>query len=200
MGEFIERLHSDLRERGVAFSFGATADFVGEQVPTVICTSARAAAPLVAPHAPGLGATLERVDMTGLETVTAFFEPRHDDLQGFGVLFPRGSGVDALGVLFNTCNIEGRGARRSETWIYATDATTTPTTPGDRVAADRHVLTGRRDAAIATHPTRWPAALPVYDARVLDIGPQLSELPPWLALSGLYLGQIGVSTLLARAE
>jgi len=200
MGEFIGRLYEDLRARGVEFSFDAAADFIGGHVPTVICTNAPAAAALVAPHAPGLSAALKRVDMTGIETVTAFFEPRPDDLQGFGILFPRGSGIDALGVLFNTCIFRGRGASRSETWIYAVDDTTGATTPTDRVSADREVLTGRRDPTLAVHPTRWPAALPVYDQRVLELEPHLKTLPPWLALSGNYLGQIGVSTLLARAE
>jgi hypothetical protein len=35
---------------------------------------------------------------------------------------------------------------------------------------------------------------------VLELEPLLGELPPWMALSGNYLGQIGVSTLLTRAE
>jgi len=200
MGEFIARLYDGLKNRGAEFSFGTTADFIGGGVPTVICTNARAAAALVTPHASGLGEALRRIDMTGIETVTAFFEPRPDDLQGFGVLFPRESGIDALGVLFNTSIFRGRGAFRSETWIYGVDGTTTSTVASDRVAADREVLTHRRAPALATHATRWPGALPVYDQRVLDVGPHLRELPPWLTLSGNYLGQIGVSTLLARAE
>jgi oxygen-dependent protoporphyrinogen oxidase len=200
MGEFTGRLYEDLRSRGVAFSFSAAADFIGGTVPTVICTNAPAAAALVAPHAPRLADALGRVDMTGIETVTAFFEPRPDDVQGFGVLFPRGSGIDALGVLFNTSIFRGRGSFRSETWIYAADDTTSATTAADRVAVDREVLTGHRDQILAIHPTRRPDALPVYDDHVLELEPLLGELPPWMALSGNYLGQIGVSTLLTRAE
>lgn len=201
MGEFIGRLYDDLCARGVAFSFSAAADFIGGNVPTIICTNAPAAAALVAPHAPGLASALGRIDMTGIETVTTFFEPRPDDIQGFGVLFPRESGIDALGVLFNTCIFRGRGGFRSETWIYtAGEATASTTTPTDRVTADRAVVTGRRDSILAIHPTRRPRALPVYDNRVIELEPYLRELPPWMALSGNYLGQIGVSTLLARAE
>ena len=59
--------------------------------------------------------------MTGLETVTTFFAPHPEDLHGFGVLFPRGAGIDALGVLFNTSIFANRGSLRSETWIYAID-------------------------------------------------------------------------------
>lgn len=200
MGEFIGRLHDNLRGRGVVFSFNTAADFIGGAIPTVVCTGARAAAPLVAPHAPHVAAALQHVEMTGIETVTTFFERRPDDLQGFGVLFPRGCGVDALGVLFNTSIFRGRGPFRSETWIYAVDQSSVSATPTDRVTADREVLTGRRDPTVAIHCTRHPSALPVYDQRVLDLEPLLRELPPWLRLSGNYLGQIGVSSLLARAE
>lgn len=200
MSEFIGRLYDDLRKRGVTFSFGTTADFIGGQTPTVVCTDAAAAARLITPHAPRLAEAIGQVGMTGVETVTAFFEPRSDDLQGFGVLFPRGCGVDALGVLFNTCIFRGRGDYRSETWLYAADEVTTATTPRDRLHADREVLMGRRDSALAVHATRRPDALPVYDHQIRAIPSHLHELPPWLALSGNYLGQFGVSTLLARAE
>ncbi|ODS58621.1 MAG: hypothetical protein ABS36_03580 [Acidobacteria bacterium SCN 69-37] len=201
MGQFIERLYDDLRTRGVTFSFNAAADFVGGHVPTVICTNAPAAARLVAPHAPGLAEAIGRIGMTGIETATAFYDPCPDDLQGFGVLFPREVGVGALGVLFNSSIFRGRGPYRSETWIYAVDdRTPSAASAADRVTADREVLVGRRTPPLAVYATRRPAALPIYDRHVLAIAPHLQELPPWLALSGNYLGQIGVSTLLARAE
>lgn len=199
MGEFIDRLYDDLRARGVSFQFGATADYLGGSAPTIVCTNARAAARLARPHAPGLAEALEQVQMTGIETSTVFFEPHDDDLEGFGVLFPRGCGIDALGVLFNTSIFPNRGPLRSETWIYAVDERSS-SIPSARIAADRQVLTGRDDKPVAIHTTRRPAALPVYDAQVPALAPLLEELPPWLALSGNYLGEIGVSTLLARAE
>src|SRR5690606_35693973 len=200
MGEFIERLYERLVERDVAFQFDAEADYLAGPTPTVVATGPGAAAPLVRPHAPSLADALERIETTGLETVTAFFEPRPDDLQGFGVLFPRGVGIDALGVLFNTSIFDNRGPFRSETWIYSLDDVGASAPADARVAADREVLTGRRDRIVAIYPTRRPGALPVYDRRVLDLSAHLDDLPPWLALSGNYLGQIGISTLLARAE
>lgn len=200
MGEFIGRLYDELRENGVSFSFGAPTDYIGGRVPTVVCTNARAAAPLVEPHAPALAAALRRIELSGLQTVTAFFEPKPEDIDGFGVLFPRQSGVRALGALFNTSIFRERGSLRSETWIYALSDDMAVSPAADRIAADREVLTGRRDIPVGVFPTTWPAALPIYDARILDLEPHLKDLPPWLALSGNYLGQIGVSTLLARAE
>src|SRR5690606_12906247 len=186
--------------RGVSFSFGAPVDYIGGPLPTVVSTNARAAAALVAPHAPTLGAALGRVRLSGLETVTAFFEPRPDDIAGFGVLFPRGCGIDALGVLFNTSIFPGRGIQRSETWIYSLAEGASAAPAADRVSADREVLTGRRQVPLGLFATTRPDALPVYDAGIVAVKAHVAELPPWLALSGNYLGQIGVSTLLARAE
>ena len=200
MGEFIARLHERLHERGVTFSFNAAATFVGGNVPTVVCTNARAAATLVRSHASTIADALDRVEMAGLETNTAFFEKRADDLEGFGVLFPAGAGISALGVLFNTCVFPQRGSLRSETWIYSLPGDVAPSSPSERIVTDREILTGRRHRLVAVHSTAWPAALPVYGQRILDVVSRLDQLPPWLALSGNYLGQIGVSTLLARAE
>jgi hypothetical protein len=200
MGEFVDRLTRSLRDSAVQFSMGAPVDYLGGSIPTIICTSAQAAAPLVEPHAPRLAAALRSIEMFGLETATAFFEPHDDDLEGFGVLFPRGCGIDALGVLFNTCIFAERGHGRSETWIYAAPDRASEVPVADRLASDREVLTGRRTVPLALYSTYRPAAIPVYDGRVLELQPLLADLPPWLRLSGNYLGQIGVSTLLERAE
>jgi oxygen-dependent protoporphyrinogen oxidase len=139
--------------------------------------------------------------MTGLLTATAFFPPGATDVEGFGVLFPRQSGARALGVLFNTSIFDGRGALRSETWIYPerfTDADETHV--AHRVSADRRILTGQDSTPVALTVTRHAAALPVYGNSIGAIRAQLSELPPWLRLSGNYLGQIGVTHLLERAD
>ena len=102
MGQFIERLHDRLVERGVSFTFGEAVTAIDPRVPTVIATGAPAAARLIAPLAPELGAALARVEMLPLATVTAFYPPHPGDARGFGVLFPRASGFRALGVLFNS--------------------------------------------------------------------------------------------------
>ena len=68
------------------------------------------------------------------------------------------------------------------------------------LADDRRRLTGRDDEPLSVHITRWPAAIPVYDQAILDGARRaLASLPPWLALAGNYLGQIGVAALLDQA-
>jgi protoporphyrinogen/coproporphyrinogen III oxidase len=203
MGELIDRLHDALRSRGVTFTFNSAVDRLDRAMPAVVCTNAPAAARLLEPHAPSLAAALKRIRMVSLVTATAFFAPREDDLRGFGVLFPRSAGIEALGVLFNTDIFAGRGALRSETWIYGSlSAAALPTTEDAvraRIVADRAVLTGRRDEPSACYVTPQLDALPVYDAAVVEAGAASAALPSTLALAGNYLGRLGVSNLLDGA-
>jgi len=204
MGEFTSRLHDRLADRGVRFAFNAAIDRLDPSIATVIATPATSAAPLIAPHAPGVAARVSAIRVAPLVTVTMFFDTHRDDVRGFGVLFPRASGVSALGVLFNTDIFAGRGSTRSETWIVGDRGAGMTNWPDDRLcetlSADRQLLTGRRDAPLATIVTRWPQAIPVYDRAIIALCRDLSSLPPWLALAGNYLGTIGVAALLARAK
>lgn len=202
MQDVIDRLVETLHARGVRFTFGERLSAIDPAVPTAICTGAPAAAALLAPRAPLVAAALERIGMVSLATVTAFFQPTPGDLRGFGVLFPRSQGVDALGVLFNSDMFPGRSQLRSETWIYG-DGLCRALASGvldeedlrRRVAADRGVLTGRADRPVAVYITPRPNALPLYDAALLDAARAAQALPPAIALAGNYLGALGVSRL-----
>ncbi len=204
MGRLMESLRDRLIQRGVTFDFDHTArpDEIGGG-PAAICTSAPAAARLLAHAAPEIAAALARVRMTSLLLVTAFFVPRPDDLRGFGILFPRRSGVQALGAIFNADVFVGRSDARSETWVYGDlDAAGLAPTDPDAVrqmSRDREVLTGRAAAPVAAYVTRQPGALPVYDAAVLAARAAMPELPEHLAVTGNYLGRLGVSSLLTGA-
>jgi oxygen-dependent protoporphyrinogen oxidase len=143
--------------------------------------------------------------MTSIVTMTIFVQPRPDDLRGFGVLFPRGTGVQAAGVLFNTDIFPGRSALRSETWIYTGDeAARVPAEDAPAIATyvrrDRERLTGHDVEAVSWRVTRWLDALPVYGQSVLEAGRAAEDLPSWLGIAGNYLGRIGVSALLDRAD
>ena len=206
MGELIDHLHARLRDRGAAFAFGTTIDRLEPGAPAVVCTNAPSAARLLALHAPALASTLSRIHLVSLIATTAFFAPHANDARGFGVLFPRQTGVEALGVLFNTDMFPDRGTLRSETWIYSAAPGAAPGAAppaaedvAARVAADRAVLTGRKDAPIASHVTWHRDAIPVYDAAVLGAQAALPSLPPWLGVAGNYLGRLGVSKLVDGA-
>jgi protoporphyrinogen oxidase len=150
-----------------------------------------------------VAAALRRIRMVSVVTVTAFYEPHPQDLRGFGILFPRSSGIEALGAVFNTEVFHGRGEHRSETWIFGgLDRSALPRRDEDavaQVARDRQVLTGRHQAPIAAYTTCQMSALPVYDASVLDAARAAEALPPDLAIAGNFLGRLGVASLLDGA-
>lgn len=202
MGQFVGRLHERLVGRGVPVTFGRPVSALDPAVPTYVCTSAPAAARLVAPHAPEAARLIGDVRMVSLATVTVFYDPHPGDLHGFGVLFPRSSGVQALGVLFNTDIFEDRGAVRSETWIYGAPAglgaTGLPDDAGLRtsIAADRFRLTGRDSTPLGASSHRWPEALPVYGPPVIEMSRLPGLLPPWLKVTGNFTGRRGVRDLL----
>jgi protoporphyrinogen/coproporphyrinogen III oxidase len=202
MSALMNRLVDRLQRRGATFTFGARLDALDPSIPTVVATCARAAAVLVEPHAPRLGSTLASLPMTTLGMATAFFPPDDRDLHGFGVLFPRGCGVEALGVRFDSdiFPLDDPRKWRTETWITRIDGSRCGLVDSSQLwqsaAADRQVLTGRSDDPIDVVATCRPQALPLYGSGVLDIQDQLGDLPPWLALAGNYMGRLGASKLL----
>jgi oxygen-dependent protoporphyrinogen oxidase len=203
MGEFIERLHARLVARGVRFAFNSAIETLDTGVPTIIATGAPAAAALLDDHAPEVAAQLRRIRAASLATVTLFFEPHPDDLRGFGVLFPERSGAGALGVLFNADIFDGRSDVRSETWIVGDRGRGLTALPDrqllEMLAADRYVLCGRHATPLSSHITRWPHAIPVYDCAIAELESVLDALPAGIAVTGNYLGRIGVAALLQKA-
>lgn len=204
MGQFTTRLFELLQSRGVQFKLGAAVHAIDSRIPTVIATDVSSAARLLAPIAPAVAAPAARVRTAPLITATSFFQDVPSGLRGFGVLFPPGCGVSALGVLFNADIFDDRGPFRSETWIVGDrDRSLTTLTDGELMvllAADRFALYGRADRPLSVHVTRWPRAIPVYDEAILQLRHSLGELPRHVALAGNYLGRIGVSALLEYAE
>ena len=198
MGRFIDRLKQD----GATITLGERVTSLDPAVPTVVATSARAAGALITPHAPRLGASLAALPMTTLGLATAFFPANDGDLHGFGVLFPRGCGVEALGVRFDSdiFPVDRPVGWRTETWITRVDELRGESVEDDALrrslAADRKTLTGRSEEPAAVVTSCREQALPLYGSAVLDIQLQLGELPPWLALAGNYMGRLGASKLL----
>jgi oxygen-dependent protoporphyrinogen oxidase len=195
---------SALIARGATIRFSSSIDALDPNAPTIIATSAPDAARLVAAHAPGVSTALLKIRETNLVSVTAFYRRHPRDTRGFGILFPHGCGLAALGVLMNSDMFAGRSELRSETWIYGdaspdhVDSVRADATA--YVTQDRFTLTGRDDRPVAVYPTTWAQRLPVYGPAVLEARARLSELPPWIRLCGNYTGKIGVSALVAQAR
>jgi oxygen-dependent protoporphyrinogen oxidase len=198
MGEFIERLADRLGARGVSIECGARIDTLEPGVPTVVAVPAAEAARLLANVAPGFAAAARAIEIAPLATLTAFYPPSPGDLHGFGVLFPRPSGVTALGVLFNAEIFPDRSALRSETWIFGGDLASRASDEEIFAAQgrDRQALIGRHAAPISSLLTRQPRALPVYSRAILTAAHEATRLPEWLSVAGNYLGIIGVAGLI----
>lgn len=203
MSQLVEALEDRLELLGVEIRKGvsATDDLEGT---VVICTSARDAAGLIGRRAPEAAKILDGIEMLPLVRVTAFYPASENTIGGFGILFPRGQGVTALGVLFNTNIFPERGAGHSESWILGgaqhpelldlDDAALC-----ELVARDREKVYGRAATPLAIHPQRWPQALPHYDVGLEHLLRGGIELPGDTFLAGNYLRGIGLPMLLEKA-
>lgn len=203
MQQLIDALEQRLRARGVRFCLNADVSLNGSR-PAVICTSARDAAACLRDAAPAASEALSTIDMLPLVRITAFFADEETPQRGRGVLFPRGGGIRALGVLFDRNIFPGREGQYCESWIYggAADREAVHLSEADLCAAmdrDREALTGRSALPIARLVHRWQAALPHYDLQLESVRASGFGLPKGIFLVGNYVGGIGVTTLLEQA-
>jgi oxygen-dependent protoporphyrinogen oxidase len=172
--------------------------------PTIICTSARAAAKCLSDAAPQLSESLRQIEMMPVVTATCQYDPAAAKLKGFGCLFPRGEGFRARGVLFNECIFERRGPAHSETWIFGGALDPDIVKISDRelielIATERKRLYGEVHEPIGIHLTTWPEALPHYSTDLERILTALPTPPANIGLVGNYLGRIGLAKLVERA-
>lgn len=203
MGELIDGLAAHLKRQGAEIIYGAEARLTPGE-PTVICTSAAQAADLLAEVAPDIATALERIEMLSLVTVTCFYRPVPEQLNGFGCLFPRDQGFRARGVLMNDAIFDGRSDQRSETWILggALDPRIIELSDEELeaiIATDHARFTGRNETPLGIHITRWPRALPHYDLTLERTLPMLGTMPSGIVLAGNYLGGIGLARILDRS-
>jgi oxygen-dependent protoporphyrinogen oxidase len=203
MQQLIDALEWRLRNRDVSIRLNTPARLDGS-TPAVICTSARDAAACLRDVAPGASQALSTIDMLPLVRITAFYPDEKTHQRGRGILFPRGGGIRALGVLFNANIFPHRGGQYSESWIYggAADRDVVHLSEDDLAAVmdrDRQSLCGRSVPPAARVVHRWCAALPHYDVQLESVRASGFDLPKGVFLVGNYVGGIGVTMLLEQA-
>jgi oxygen-dependent protoporphyrinogen oxidase len=203
MQQLIDALEHRLRARGVGIRLNAAAAVNGAR-PAVICTSARDAAECLREAAPAASQALSTIDMVPLVRVTAFYPDEKAHQRRRGILCPRGSGIRALGVLFDRNIFPGREGQHCESWIYggAVDRDVVHLSEealGAAMDGDREVLCGRHVAPAARLVHRWSAALPHFDLQLESVRARGFDLPKGLFLVGNYVGGIGVTTLVEQA-
>ncbi len=200
MQMLLDALHDYLLRHGVRVELNQTAQLTAS-APTVLCTSATQVAELLREVAPAVSEALAGIEMLPLVTATCFYERSACQPQGFGCLFPRGAGFRALGVLFNDCIFAERSEMRSETWVFNGAALSLTDIQLKEILREDHArLVGNAEPLLSARVTRWPQALPHYSVALERTLADLPQLPAPIALVGNYLGQIGLTKILARAQ
>jgi protoporphyrinogen/coproporphyrinogen III oxidase len=204
MSQLNDALERKLTALDVEIRTGVAVDGAPEP-PFIVCTAAHHAAEILRERAPETAAALGSIEMLPLLRITAFYPAGENSLGGFGVLFPRGEGVRALGVLFNTNIFSGRGAMHSESWIYGGAVDRDVVDLDDEqlreiLGRDRERLYGRHVDPVASYPQRWPHALPHYDLHLESLLSSRFSLPDGVFLAGNYLNGIGLPMLLERGH
>lgn len=167
---------------------------------TIICTSAGTAAELLREISPALSAELERIPYIPVSSVTIHGHAVNEwGLRGFGVLFPRGQGIDSLGCLFNHSIFPGRvrtPAHSSSTFVLSDT-----TAPAECVERDLKKLAWNLQP-IEVRENRYPAGLPLYnEARWSAIKTlHQAQLPPGLVIFGNYVAGIGLRDMVSAAS
>jgi oxygen-dependent protoporphyrinogen oxidase len=204
MSEFTERLETYLRKNGVIFQLQTEYKLLNaSEQDVVLCCPPRASAAVLEKNFPDIASQLRQIEMLSVASITCFFPPNTKSLPGFGCLFPRGEKIRALGLLVNHEIFENRGDA-SETWIMggATDPTILDLSDEELlkiVYQDRELLLKEKALAIETKIHRWPVGIPHYSIDLEKILPTL-KLPPGVHLFGNYLGNLGLTKILAAAS
>lgn len=171
--------------------------------PTVIATSAPAAALLLLNDAPELARELMRIEYLPLTTATVSVSDENAaGWVGFGCLFPQSEGFHSLGVLFNNFIFKNRANQNSETWIIP-HAEMPESEVLHKISQDRAKMLNRnegRSNAIQHYKiSQWPHALPHYNFVLREVLENI-KTPPHIHLAGNYLGCIGLAKILKESE
>ena len=197
MGELIEKLKIYIVNNGGEIHTEANGD-VRLSHPTVLATSAPAAALLLVEEAPELSRLLAKIEYLPLYSLTCFFASSAERAKGFGCLFPQKANFLSLGVLFNNGIFQNRAREHSETWILSGKDLTKESVV-QSVLRDRKKLFGVEDELQDSRFFAWPHAIPHYNSTLRQVIDNLS-LPPQLYLTGNYLGGIGLGKILEMNE
>lgn len=202
MGEIIAALKKSLLSRGVQFVHQDVTDLkalVAEYQDVVVATELSSAAQMLQAIKDYRGQVLSTVPTVDLMSINVFWKNQAAGYPGFGILFPRGEGVKALGVLQNTFIFPERSKDAlSETWIYRMQDVDED--PLATVSRDRYEVLGGGEELKASRINAWPKALPLYGLKLEEVLDNFPPGHPRIHLMGNYLGEIGLNRLFARAK
>ncbi len=133
-------------------------------------------------------------------------KPKKFKFQGFGCLFPRKSGVHAIGVLFNSFTFPNRvNNTHSETWILNDEELKVSELPKDKVLElvrmDRERVLQEKELNLLNYSVhQWPQRIPLYSLQMEDLLQKLDPYANNVFLTGNYLGQLSLSRIILRSK
>lgn len=203
MGQIVKTLKAYLESQSVRFVQNEVVDLktmATDFQEVVLATDVTAAAELLTAMKDHRGPSLASVPTVDLVSVNAFWEKSPLPFAGFGILFPRGEGIQALGVLQNHFIFPNRSDERtlSETWIYRLEDVGEDVL--DTLRLDREKLFKTSGVLKDSVINKWPKALPLYGVELERVLEHFPPGHPRVHLMGNYLGEIGLNRLFARAK
>ncbi len=208
MQDIINKMADYLKSQDVHFQLNTRFSFDSQTADyTVICTSAADAASLVKNHDPEVYKLLKVISMNNLLTVTCFVE-KQDRLRGFGCLIPENSGIDCLGVLFNSDSFDERVSTNnqvSETYIFGGIKAdiTNKLSQNDLMSSIQKIrkeLFSSQQKIISIHKTHWENGLPIYNNNMFEFQNAYKKYQnKEIYLHGNYTAGIGLSKILSQS-
>jgi protoporphyrinogen oxidase len=206
MQEWIDKLRSYLKKKGVSFELNQEKTHFDWSQPTVLALGLKSLRELANEQKIPVHRSVLNTRCASLTSVVVNFkDPSQKISEGFGCLFPKKENFNSLGVLFNHSIFPGRveeGA--SETWILNDQkmdfSAMSPMALVRYIQSDRSLLGKSWVEPDEVQISQWPERIPVYNNALKDfIKNQNQEESPFL-LIGNYLGDLGLSKILFHAQ
>lgn len=117
-------------------------------------------------------------NLLSISTITRFGETKLTKKPCFGVLFGKGEGIQALGVLCNSDIFDGRvkDGIHSETWIYPNLSEFDIKQIESILESDRKKITKQAETAKAIYKTTWEGVFPAYDRKLFLFNQTLDQI------------------------
>lgn len=209
MGDLVQSLRRHLEKRGVHFHFLSEVQVLPDERPLVLACSLESTRKLLSQISPRFSTLAEKVPILPILTVTTFWKQKSQYKAGFGCLYGASASSHVLGVLFNEHIFPNRVSNatevHSENWILGGARS-----PQIHLLSDSEIMSllqlehrklwGVEGDLISSKITRWPQALPQYGKELETLLEQPFDLPRGVYLCGNYLGGIGLSKILQRAQ
>lgn len=204
MGEIVQKLTDYLKQKNIIFEtrdLQNLNDILISFNEIVVATDIQSAAHLLESIRDLRGQNLKAIPMVDLASINIFVQESKSPYPGFGILFPRKEGIQALGVLQNSYIFENRSENDlSETWIYQLPPNATDEDLLNNLKKDRETVFNTSSKILYSKINRWPQALPLYGKELEQFLKNTPPGHPRVHLMGNYLGEIGLNRLFHQAQ